>query len=446
MEPQSLFPLMEPQAVASVVATAPNAARVVRPRRQQVVWEPHDLEAALRPDHPARAIWALLERLGLHAFYTDIKAVLDRPGRPTTDPRVLLSVWLLGTVEGIGSARQLARLCAEHDAYRWLCGGVPINYHMLADFRVAHQDALDDLLTQTVAALLAAGAVSLARVAQDGMRVRASAGASSFRRKARLEEYLEEARAQVVALAAQREHPDPGVSRRQQAARERAVRERQQRVERALALLPQVEAAKTMQQERQTLARRAKVTEARASTTDAEARVVKMADGGFRPAYNVQFATDQSRGVIVGAAVTTAGSDAHEAPPMVDQVVTRTGQVPQDYLLDGGFTSREAITQVPQAGPTVYAPVRQPKWWPEERRYEARYRDSAAVIAWRERMATDGGKMVLRQRGAIAEWANAQVSQHGLRRFTVPGLAKVTSVVVLTAVVHNLLRWMSLGV
>jgi transposase len=446
MEPQSLFPLMESQAVASVVATAPSAARVVRPRRQQVVWEPHDLDAALRPDHPARAIWALLERLDLHAFYADIKAVLDRPGRPTTDPRVLLSVWLLGTVEGVGSARQLARLCAEHDAYRWLCGGVPINYHMLADFRVAHPAALDDLLTQTVAALLAAGAVSLARVAQDGMRVRASAGASSFRRKARLEEYLAEARAQVVALAAQREHPDPGVSRRQQAARERAARERQQRVEQALALLPQVEAAKAMQQERQTLARRAKVTEARASTTDPEARVMKMADGGFRPAYNVQFATDQSRGVIVGAAVTNAGSDAHEAPPMVDQVAARTGQVPRDYLVDGGFASREAITQVAQAGSTVYAPVRQPKWWPEERRYEARYRDSAAVIAWRERMATEGGKTVLRQRGAIAEWANAQVSQHGLRRFTVRGLAKVTSVVLLTAVVHNLLRWIGVGV
>jgi len=446
MSEEPLFPLPEAQAVAATPPSTPRVARVRRPNRQQVVWEAHDLEAALRPDHPARAIWAVLERLDLAAFYTEIKAVVDRPGRPATDPQVLLAVWLLATVEGVGSARHVARLCAEHDAYRWLCGGVPTNYHLLADFRVAHEHALDGVLTQTVAALLAAGAVRLQRVAQDGMRVRASAGASSFRRKAKLVDCLAAAEAQVAALAVAREHPDPGVSRREQAARERAAREREQRVQRALTLLPQAEAAKAVQEQRAPKASRAKVTAPRVSTTDPEARVMKLADGGFRPAYNVQLATDQAAGVIVGAGATSAGSDAHEAPAMVEQVVRRTGQVPKDYLVDGGFASREAITAVAAAGPTVYAPVRQPKTWPEERRYEPRYRDSAAVMAWRERMATEAGKAVLRQRGAIAEWANAQVSQHGLSRFTVRGLAKVTSVVLLAAVAHNLLRCIGLGV
>jgi transposase len=186
----TLFELPAVAEPAPEPPTRPEEARVLRPNRSQLQWLPRDLEAAVPQGHAARAIWDLLERLDLAGFYGDIRAVLARPGRPTTDPRVLLAVWLLGTVEGIGSARQLARLCEEHDAYRWVCGGVPINYHMLSDFRVAHQAALDDLLTQIVARLLAARAVRLERVAQDGMRVRASAGAASFRRKARLETCL----------------------------------------------------------------------------------------------------------------------------------------------------------------------------------------------------------------------------------------------------------------
>ena len=239
---------------------------MLQPNRQQLQFLPRDLDAALAEDHSARAIWGLLEKLDLSAFYGSIKATLDRPGRPTTDPKVLLALWLLGTVEGIGSARKLARLCQEHDAYRWLCGGVPINYHMLSDFRVAHEGALDELLTQIAASLMAAGAVTLERVAQDGMRVRASAGASSFRRQETLEKHLEEARAQVARLAQEREHPDPGVGQRERAARERAARERVERVEQALRYLPQAQAAKERQQQTQTIARRAKVTQPRPHT------------------------------------------------------------------------------------------------------------------------------------------------------------------------------------
>ena len=214
MTEPTLFELPPTEERVPAPPTRPEEARVLQPNRQQLQFLPRDLDAALAEDHSARAIWGLLEKLDLSAFYGSIKATLDRPGRPTTDPKVLLALWLLGTVEGIGSARKLARLCQEHDAYRWLCGGVPINYHMLSDFRVAHEGALDELLTQIAASLMAAGAVTLERVAQDGMRVRASAGASSFRRQETLEKHLEEARAQVARLAQEREHPDPGVGQR----------------------------------------------------------------------------------------------------------------------------------------------------------------------------------------------------------------------------------------
>ena len=444
MTEPTLFELPPTQEQAAAPPTRPQEARVRKPNRQQLQWLPRDLDGALAEDHPARAIWGVLEQMDLSRFYGSIKATLDQPGRSATDPQVLLAVWLLATVEGIGSARRLDRLCHEHDAYRWLCGGVPINYHMLSDFRVAHHDALDELLTQIVASLMAAGAVTLERVAQDGMRVRASAGASSFRRQDTLERHLEEARTQVKRLAKEREHPDPGVSRRERAARERAARERVERVERALDYLPQAQAAKERQQQTLATVQRAKVTAPRVSSTDPEARVMKMPDGGFRPAYNVELATDQAQGVIVGVSVVREGTDAGQALPMEEQVMERTGQHPKDYLMDGGFATKEAITALEEREVTVYAPVKLPRNKPEEERYQPRYGDTPQVVRWRELMATEEAKAVYRGQGSTAEWANAQVSQHGVSRFTVRGVAKLTSIMLMVAVAHNLLRWTAL--
>lgn len=440
---ETLFPLPEACAPGPKSPTRREDARVVQPVRQQLQWLPRSLDDALTEDHPVRAIWAFLERLDLEAFYARIKAVTDRPGRPTTDPQVLLAVWVLGVVDSIGSARQLARLCQEHDAYRWLAGGVPINYHMLSDFRVDHGAAMDDLMSQVVGRLRAYGAVPGKRVAQDGIRVRASAGAGSFRRGETLASHLAEARADVVRLAEEREHPDPGVNKRQQAARERAARERVERVEQALASLPRAAAVKEAQIRHTSKARREKMTAPRISTTDADAHVMKMADGGFRPAFNVQFATDEG-GVIVGVGVTDSGSDSGQALPMAEQVERRTGEKPRDYLMDGGFVARDDITTLARQGIDVYAPVRQPNTRPEAERYQPRWGDSAEVIEWRKRMATEEAKTVYRQRGAIAEWTNAQVTSHGLTRFTVRGMAKVTTVTVLIALTHNLLRWATL--
>jgi len=449
MSQSSLPNLPEPVEPAARPPTLPSMARVRRPVRNQREWVEQDLDSLLPQDHQARAIWAMLEAMDLDAFYTDIKAVLDRPGRPASDPQVLLALWVYATVDGVGSARRLDRLCREHDAYRWLRGGVPVNYHMLSDFRVARQAALDDLLTQIVGCLLAGEVVSLNQVAQDGMRVRANAGAASFRREETLERCLEEARKQVERLAQEREHPDPGVTKRQQAARERAAREREQRVAEALAYVPQAQAAKERQQRTRATGEREKVTAPRVSTTDPEARVMKMPDGGFRPAYNVELATvkatGKAHGIIVGVAVTTEGTDAGQAVPMEEQVQERTGMHPQDYLVDGGFAVREAITTLEQRGITVYAPVRLPRNKPEEERYLPRQGDSPEVVAWRERMATEEAKAVYKTRGSLSEWANAQVRHLGVSQFTVRGVAKVTTVMLLIAVTHNLLRWLAWG-
>ena len=358
---------------------------------------------------------------------------------------MLLAVWVYATVEGVGSARKLDRLCREHDAYRWLCGGVPVDYHLLSDFRREHQEALNELLTQIVATLLAENLVTLKEVAQDGVRIRTSAGSGSFRGKARLEKCLEAAQAQVEMLAQEREHPDPGVSRRERAAREWAARSRAARaarVEEALRQLPEVQAVKERQKRHAGKKRAAKVTEARVSTTDPDARVMKMPGGEFRPAYNLQFATDVDSQVIVAVGVVNPGNDQGEGLVMEEQVAQRTGQHPGAYLLDGGFVDLKDIEALEGRGVRVYAP---PKKGKGGQKATPKPGTEPGVTAWRERIETEEGQAIYRHRASTAECVNAQTRvKYGVQRFTVRGVAKVISIALLLAITHNLLRWAAL--
>src|SRR5512135_1731750 len=278
--------------------------------RDQIVFRAAPLDDLIPDDHPARLVWDYVEGLDLSPLYDRIKAVERGPGRAPIDPKILMALWLYATIDGVGSARQLDELCRTHAAYQWIVGDVPVNYHTLADFRCDHVALLDDLLTKGLATLLAEGLVDLNQVAQDGMRVRASAGAASFRRRPTLEEAYEQARSQVDALRDELQSDPAGADRRRKAAQKRAARERAERVKNALDHLPELEAKKTPQEKNQ----------ARCSTSDAEATVMKMADGGFRPAYNFQFATDTATQMIAGVAVETSGSDAGQMVPMADQV------------------------------------------------------------------------------------------------------------------------------
>jgi len=445
---QSTLPMELPPVERSGVTAPPRPEemRIFRALRNQVEMMARDLDSMIAEDHPVRAIWAFLEGMDLSAFYASIKAVMDGPGRPASDPQVLLALWIYATVEGIGSARRLDVLSREHDAYRWLRGGIPVDYHVLSDFRVAHRQALDELLTNIVATLEAQELVSLKQVAQDGVRVRASAGGGSFRRHKSLEECLVRASEQVRRLALEREHPDPGVNQREQAARERAAEDKAERVENALKQLPQVEALKERHRRTVAKAKRGKITEARVSTTDPDARVMKMSDGGFRPAYNVQLATDVGSGVIVGAAVINQGSDARQAEVMEEQIERRSGVRPEAYLIDGGYAQLESITTLDQRGVSVYAPVQPPRKATKRRDGNTPKKDDKPGVArWRQRMGTEDAKEIYKMRGATAEWSNAQVHSHGMLPFTVRGLDKVFGVVLLVAVAHNILRVMSMG-
>lgn len=396
--------------------------------RDQIELQPCDLEALLPPGHAARLVWRFVEGLDLSAFSAAIRAREGRAGRPPIDPRILVALWLYATMDGVGSARDVDRLCYSHDAYRWLRGGVSVNYHTLSDFRLAHQTALDDLLTQSSAALLHGGVVTLARVAHDGTRVRGSAGAGSFRRGETLQACLRQARKQVDRTAKQ---TDASVNAREEAAQRRAAAERLARVEDALAQLPAIQATTDRQ-------RAKRPTAARVSTTDPDARVMKMADGGYRPASNVQLATDVDSCAIVGVTVTNLGSDRSSLLPMLAQVRARTGRVPDAALVDGGCFTRETITDAAAQGVAIYAPLSKRPGGPtaQPRRY-----DSPAVREWRTRMATPDAQQIYRARAATAEWVNADARAHRtLTAIPVRGLAKVHTWALWIALAHNMVR------
>src|SRR3954447_7371796 len=429
-----------------------GAARLRMAERRQVELRAISLEDLVPADHRVRLVWRFVEGLDLSGFQAAIKAVEGQPGHPPADPRILVALWLFATIEGIGSARAVARLCDEHIAYQWLCGGVGMNAKTLADFRVDHGTLLERLLVNSFTALVRAGVASLDRIAQDGVRVRASAGAASFRRDSTLEGYRSAAEQAVRDLRAE-VNGDPGaLSRRQAAARQRAAEERERRVREALAVTRELraqqeekarrEAERAARQAAQATAGEAAPTkerpkEPRASTTDAQARIMKMADGGYRPAYNVQFASDTRSGAIAGVSVDTVGSDMGKMAPMNEALAADYGPRPGQHLADGGFAKLADIADLAQAGVVVYVPVPTPRN-AERDRYAPLPGDPPEVAAWRERMNTDDAKAIYKERAQTAECANAQARNRGLKQFLVRGLEAVTATALWYALAHNM--------
>ena len=408
--------------------------RLERANRAQVVFHPSDLESLLPEDHRARAVWDFVTGLDLTAFYARIRSREGGAGRAAIDPAILLCLWLYATVDGVGSARAISRLCGAHDAYRWICGGVSVHHDTLSAFRNECPEEIDALLTQTVGALMAEGLVRLDRVAQDGVRVRASAGAASFRRKPKLDRCMEQAKERIEALRKEIAD-DPAATERRRKERELdQARRRQKRVEKALAAHAR-HAAKKSPKEREKV---------RASTTDPDARVMKMGDGGFRPALNGQYATDTASQVIVGVDVVDVGNDAGLMPPMIEQIEQRTGVVPGEYLVDGGYNQHESIDAAQARGVVVYAPPPEPRKGANRDPSKPRPKDSDAVASWRVRMATRKAGEIYKDRAATAECVNAIARNRGLQRLLVRGHRKVKTVLTLFAIAHDAMRALTL--
>jgi transposase len=418
---------LEPRPVA---ALPPAEPRLRRADRAQILLRPCALEDLLPPDHPARTVWELVCRWDLRGFLAKIRARGETPGRPATDPRIMVSLWLFAYTQGVSSGRELHRLCEEHDAYRWICGGVSVNSHMLTNFRVNHEAALDDLLTQMIAALINKDLVSVERVASDGTRVRAGAGRNSFKTAEKLQECLKEAIAHVEALKQQAE--DPAMPLKRKKAIERGARERVQRIEQAIEENKKVQEAKAQQKEKAS-----KHQPAKTSTTDPLARQMHMPDGGKAPGFNVQFGVDTGSRAIVGVDVTNAGSDVHESQPMREQVEERTEKKVLEHLVDGGYVGLESIEQSAAAGTAIYAPVPKPRKEGADR-YQPKKTDSEPVGEWRQRMGTPEAKAIYKERASTVETVNAECKTYrSLERILVRGINKVRCVALWSALAYN---------
>jgi transposase len=504
---QEALPGLESVPVAPQPAAGPSDSarpRVRAVNRSQLTWQMLDVERLIELEHPARAIWELSGRLKLDGFYAPIEAVEGSAGRTPWDPRLLVSLWIYAYSRGISSAREIARRCSYEPAFQWLCGLEEINHHTLSDFRVSHDESLRELFVQVLGVLSSEGLVSLERVMHDGTRIKANAGADSFRREERLKEHLEAARKQVEAMGDPREE-EP---KRKRAAQERALRERQQRLEQALEEVQKVRQGKRAQDKEQ----------ARASQSDPQARIMKQSDGGYAPSYNVQLSTEASHRIVVGAEVSQSGSDFVHLVGAVAQVEQNLGQKPAQVVVDGGFTSRENIVALAEQGVDMIGSLPAPnlssagqqrqrgvseKFFLDKFSYDAeqniyrcptgailtpkgrefcpgvvlhKYVAEAEVCAacpfrseccpgnqhhgrsvvravhspevrqFAEKMQTEAAKAIYRQRGGVAEFPNAWIKDKlALKQFRLRGLVKVRLEVLWAALTYNVQQWIRLS-
>lgn len=423
-----------------------GAVRLPKPERLQLSLLPHCIDDWVASHHRVRTVMAVVEKLDVSGFCAPIRAREGRAGRNATDPQLLVGLWLYGCVRGIGSARELARRCEESLPFRWLCGGVSVNHRLLSDFRTDHADALDALFTQVLVTLVDKKLVRVSRISQDGVRIRVSAGSNSFRREERLELLLAQAQQHVSELREQLESPgqSAAVTTRQKAARKRAAESRQQRLEQAIAQLPELKKKQAEAAQRAGKGKcgdQIRARQPRVSTTDAATRVMKMANGGFNPAANVQLATDTESRAIVGVEVSNESSDsAGLSEPMRQQVEKRTAGKVQQHLVDGGYLRMEDIVEAHQQGVELFVPPK-PAKNPNNRGHEleAKPSDSEAIRAWKQRMASEEGKKIYQQRAATSETANAELRTYrGLAPLTVRGLNKIKCVALWCALAYNL--------
>jgi transposase len=485
----------------SVVGGEERELRLKRVNRQQMMLRAVDVEKLIEPDHPARAIWELVGRLDLSAFTAAIESVEGEAGRPAFDPQLLISLWIYAYSEGVSSAREIERRCEYHPAYQWLTGLEAVNHHTLSDFRVQHQEALDELFAQVLGVLSSDGLITLERMTHDGTKVKAQASGRSFRREATLREHLERARQRVGSMGDPREE---GPNRRRAQAQERAARERVERLEQALEEMQKVQGTPSAKQRRK---------EGRVSETDPEARFMKQSDGGTAPSHNVQISTDAAHSIIVGVSVTQSASDEGQLPGALDEVKRKVGRLPGQVLVDAGFTTRKTILEMAERevdligatvepekrsrpGPGVDAAFRasafnyepggdvyrcpngkelgrrgteHPRVGVLHHVYQAKTADcrtcafrsqccggasprriyrlenAPAVTAFLQKMKTEAAQAIYRLRSQVAEFPHAWLkTKIGLRQFRVRGLKKVRCEALWACLAYNLAQWVRL--
>jgi transposase len=358
MAEQELLPGLPEQTPTSPKAEARGVCKLRLINRDQLTMAQIDVEHLIDEHHPARGIWEVTSGLDLSRYEAAIRTRQGEAGRSAWPPQLLLAVWLYGYSQGITSARELERQMEYEPGLMWLTAMTVINHHTLSDFRIDHGEALTDLFAQLLVILTDAGLVKMRLVAHDGTKIRSQAGVDSFRREATLRERLEQARKLVE------EDPcvEGGGSKRQQAAQQRARRERLERAESALEQLKKIQAdipdAEQPDAEQPDAEQKERV---RVSHSEAEARRMKHGDNAIAPSYNAQLSTDADSGVIVGVQLSQSANDSHELNPAMEQIRRNLGRLPEQVVADGGFTNRESIRRMAERAIDFYGSLPDPK-------------------------------------------------------------------------------------
>lgn len=416
--------------------------RIRTANRNQVEYIVRSLDQLIPEDHRARDVWDYVSNIDLDQFYENIRVPAGGQGPSTADPKVLLALWLYAILEGVTSARQIDRLCREHLAYMWLCGGVVMNHHTISDFCNIHGTKFRSLLQESIAILWKSGRFSSDEVAQDGTKVKANAGGSSLRTEKTLKRYLEEADQYLKRIEKEHKENPSASTMREKAAKERAASERKVRVQQAIEEMAKYKSQRVKSAkenyDKLTVEDLAKM---RTSVTDPECRRMKMGDGGFRPAYNVQFVTSCSKKVILGVDVvnTLDPGTVNLLMQNVHENLTKAGcaKFPTRWLADSAYANKKdtAAAEAHFPDTTLYSP---PTGNGKVDALSPRKSDTPAMKRLRERMRTEEAQVIYKKRSSTAEFANAVAKNRGMKEFNVRGIQKVTNMALLYAIVHNM--------
>lgn len=412
--------------------------KIKEPCRNQVEFQMQSLEQLLPYDHKARDVWSFVDDMDTAPIFTEIKSLQGGSGRPVTSPKVLLAVWIYSILDGNTSARKLEDLCHYHLAYKWLVGGTAVNRTMLANFRSIDPLKFEDLLTSCLAAMVQTGLIDDRDFSQDGSRIKANAGFSSFRREASLKKTKEEIQNYLQNLGSKADYD------------KRKKQELIKKQERVNAALKALEEARTERIKNGTRNRQAPKEEdlkkIRTSITDPSCRKMKMGDGGYRLAYNVQFATGLDSRVIFGVDVVNT-LDPGTASRMMAKVNNRLHRLnlspAKNWLTDSAYSSKEDITEVAALFPNCcYISPAKVRKGCDPKKYQKT--DSEAVKNWRDNLENPQNIELYKKRCSTAEFSNAQVKNDGLTKFSVRGFLKVRGQVLLHAIANNIERFLDL--
>ncbi len=422
--------------------------KIRRASRNQIEMIASSLDDMIPDDHPVKAIWAYIDNLDLSKALLKIESYEGCVGRSAIDPKILVALWLYATVEGIGSARVLARYTREHLAFKWICGNVEIERRTISDFRVKHGDLFENLLAQGIAILIHAEEITLKEIAHDGLRVKADTSKKSFHRKQTIQQSYKEAKERLALLKKEIEEEPNKFNEREKATKQRVAKERVEKLKAAQENLNKMleESDLNRKKHKKKVLNKEEKEEIRVSTIEPEARKMKMPDGSFHPAYNFQFAVDTFKTIIVGVDVVQAGTDGGQMLPMYKKIKTQYGITPERYLADGGFKSKTDVEEMTKDGCNVYVPLQQKINGKDVKDIQKpRKGESKEVEEWRKRMAEEGSKVIYKRRGSTIELCNARLREYGLYRLCVRGLDKAKNVATMFAVAHNMMRSIAMG-